>query len=139
MIIRPGLITLCLVLASCGGETAAVKTAERLEQVENDCGVLTAQAAFNPGDATATNYCYCMVQLLEERPDIHVDAISRTFTVVTDEHMKSGDPFTAIAAKLHAEADSPDASDRSKALGIGISLVEDLSNQADKRAAGGAC
>ena len=90
MIFRSVLITLSLVLASCGGQTATVKTAERLEQVENDCGLLAAKAAFETGDTAPSNFCYCMVQLLEESPELHVDAISQTLAVVADEHLKSG-------------------------------------------------
>ena len=139
MIFRPALITLCLILASCGGQSAAVKTAERLEQVENNCGMLATKASLETGDTAPSNFCYCMVQLLEESPDIHVDAISQTLAVVADEHMKSGDQFADIAAKLHAAAESPDASDRSVSLGIGITMVEDLSGQVGVRAKGGRC
>ena len=139
MILRPAAITLCLILASCGGQTAAVKSAERLEQVENDCGMLAAKAALETGETAPSNFCYCMVQLLEESPDIHVDAISQTLAVVADEHLKSGAPFADIAAKLHAAAESPDATDRSVSLGIGITMVEDLSGQVDMRAKSGRC
>ena len=139
MILRPTLITCCLVLASCGGQTAAVKTADRLEQVENDCVMLTAKASFETGDTAPSNFCYCMVQLLEDSPDIHVDAISQTLAVVADEHLKSGDPFADIASRIHTAADAPDASDRSVSLGIGITMVEDLSGEVDVRARGGRC
>lgn len=139
MIFRPALITLCLVLAACGGQTSAVQTADRLEQVENDCSMLTAKASFETGDTAPSNFCYCMVQLLEESPELHVDAISQTLAVVADEHLKSGDAFADIAAKLHEAADSPNASDRSLSLGIGITMVEDLSGKVNVRAKGGRC
>ena len=53
--------------------------------------------------------------------------------------LNRGDQFADIAAKLHAAAESPDASDRSVSLGIGIKMVEDLSGQVDQRAKGGRC
>jgi len=136
---RFSLISLSLVLASCGGDATATKTADRLEQVADNCGLLTANAELETGGAAPTNFCYCMVQLLEEKPEIHIDAIGQTLIVVAEEHVKSGDSFATIAAGIHADAKSPDASDRSKSLGIGISLVEELSGAVDERAKSGRC
>lgn len=139
MFVRGVVISLSLALAACGGDSVSVKTAERLEQVENNCGMLAAKAALETGETAPSNFCYCMVQLLEESPDVHVDAISQTLTVVAEEHDKSGDAFADIAMKLHEDAASPDASDRSVSLGIGIKLVEELSSKVDQRAKGGRC
>ncbi len=139
MFLRPLVITFSLALAACGGQTTPVKTAERLEQVENNCGILASKASLETGETAPSNFCYCMVQLLEDSPDIHVDAISQTLEVVADEHRKSGEQFADIATKLHQAAASPDASDRSVSLGIGIKLVEDLSVEVDLRAKGGRC
>ena len=138
MIFRTALITSCLALVSCGGQSA-VATSERLEQVENNCGMLAAQAAFETGDTAPTNFCYCMVQLLEDGPDMRVDAISQTLAVIVDEHLKTGDPFSAIAAQMVRAANMPDASDRSKSLGIGIQMVQDLSTEVDTLAKRGQC
>ena len=138
MIFRTVLITSCLVLVSCGGQSK-VNTTERLEQVENNCSMLASQASFDTGETAPTNFCYCMVQLLEERPDVHIDAISQTFAVVAEEHLKSGDSYSDIASSLQQASSEAGASDRSKALGIGINLVGELTSEVSERAKAGRC
>ena len=138
MIIRAIIITSCLGLAACGGQTA-VNTSDRLEQVENNCGMLASQASLDTGDTAPTNFCYCMVQLLEESPPVHIDAISQTLAVVAEEHLKTGDTYPAIASRLHGESSSVHADERSKSLGIGMKLVDDLTREVNARAKGGNC
>ena len=57
MIFRTVLVSSCFVLASCGAQSAT-QTAERLEQVENDCGMLTTEASLETRGTAPSNFCY---------------------------------------------------------------------------------
>ena len=138
MIFRIILASSIFGLVACGAQTTA-NSGDRLEQVENDCGVLATEASLNTGKAATQNFCYCMVQLLEEGPDVNVDAVSQTLAVVTEEHKKSGKKYGEIATTLREAAEASNASGRSVSLGIGVDLVEDISKKIKKRSKSGTC